>query len=122
IVVSALGRIFIAGNSGTHTVKLVNATNGTDVSGGAVSIVMAGGTAGQFTYVSLANSITLPANTAYYLVSSESPGGDRWATSNTTITTTPVATCNGALLSNGPSWTLRLPVNTTFGPVSFKYQ
>src|SRR5204863_476195 len=43
IVVSALGRIFIAGNGGTHTVKLVNASNGTDVSGGGVSIGMAGG-------------------------------------------------------------------------------
>jgi len=122
IVVTALGRIFVPGNGAAHTVKLVNAGNGTDVSGGAVSIGMAGGTAGQFTYVSLANAITLPANTAYYLVSLETPGGDKWATSNTTVTTTPAATCNGALLSNGPSWTLRPPANTAFGPVNFKYQ
>ena len=122
IVVSALGRIFIAGNGGTHAVKLVNASNGADVPGGGVSIAMAGGTAGQFTYASLANAITLPANTAYYLVSLETPGSDRWATSNTTVTTTAAATCNGALLSNGSSWTLRLPANTTFGPVNFKYQ
>jgi len=122
IAVTALGRIFIAGNSGTHTVKLVNASNGADVLGGGVSIAMAGGAAGQFTYVSLANAITLPANTAYYVVSLETPLGDRWATSNTTVTTAPAATCNGALLSNGASWTFRPPANTTFGPVNFKYQ
>ena len=57
IIVAALGRIFIAGNGGTHTVKLVNASNGADVLGGAVSIAMAGGVAGQFKYVSFANSI-----------------------------------------------------------------
>ncbi|MEO8426812.1 MAG: Ig-like domain-containing protein, partial [Verrucomicrobiota bacterium] len=122
ILVTALGRIFIAGNVGAHAVKLVNASNGADVPGGAVSIGMAGGTAGQFTYVALANAITLPANTAYYLVSQETSGGDKWATSNTTITTTPAATCNGALLSNSASWTFRPPANTTFGPVNLKYQ
>jgi hypothetical protein len=121
ITVSALGRIFIAGNAGTHTVKLVSASNGADILGGAVSLAMAGGVAGQFKYVSLANSITLPANTAYYLVSQEIPGGDRWATSTTTVATTPAATCNGALLSNSASWTLRLPANTCFGPLSFLY-
>jgi hypothetical protein len=109
------------GNSGTHTVKLVNALNGADVLGGAVSIAMAGGVAGQFKYVSLANAITLPANTAYYLVSQETPGGDSWATSTTTISTTFVATCDGSLFSNAPNWTLRTPANTCFGPVSFLY-
>jgi hypothetical protein len=121
ITILALGRIFVVGNSGTHTVKLVNALNGADVLGGAVSIAMAGGVAGQFKYVSLANAITLPANTAYYLVSQETPGGDSWATSTTTISTTSVATCNGSLFSNAPSWTLRTPANTSFGPVSFLY-
>jgi hypothetical protein len=122
MIVTALGRMFIAGNGGTHAVKLINASNGADVVGGGVSIVMAGGATGQFTYVSLTNALTLPANTAYHLVSQETSGGDRWATSDTTITTTPVATCNGALFSNSASWTLRLPANTTFGPVNLKYQ
>ena len=34
--VSALGRIFIAGNTGTHVVKFVRASDGTDVPGGSV--------------------------------------------------------------------------------------
>ena len=91
--------------------------------GGSASVNMIACTSGRFVYTTLPGGpLSLAANTAYYLVSSESPGGDRWATSNTTITTTPVATCNGALLSNGASWTLRPPANTTFGPVNFKYQ
>ena len=33
-----LGRMMVLGNSGTHTVKLVKASDGTDVPGGAVAI------------------------------------------------------------------------------------
>jgi hypothetical protein len=51
--VSALGRIFVTGNSGTHTVKLVQTSNGADVPGGSVSVSMTGGVAGQFKYVAL---------------------------------------------------------------------
>ena len=59
--VSALGRICVAGNSGTHTVKFVSASTGTDVAGGSVSVSMAGCTAGEFVYASLASAITLQA-------------------------------------------------------------
>ena len=52
--VSAVGRICVAGNSGTHTVKFVNASTGTDVAGGSVSVNLSGCTAGQFVYASLA--------------------------------------------------------------------
>jgi Bacterial Ig domain len=120
--VSALGRIFISGNGGTHIVKLVDASNKADVPGGGVAIAMAGGTAGQFTYVSLASAITLPANSAYYLVSQETSGGDKWGTLNTTVTTTRAATCNGAMFSNLGHWTLPPAANSSFGPVNLKYQ
>ncbi len=76
--VSALGRLFIPGNSGTHTLKLVQANNGADVPGASVSVSMAGGVSGQFKYVSLASPVTLQANTAYYVVSQEASGGDQW--------------------------------------------
>src|SRR5439155_16473981 len=46
---------------------------------------------------------------------------DRWATEYTAVTTTPVASCAGAILSNSSAWTFRLPANTTFGPLDFKY-
>src|SRR6185436_18834629 len=88
---------------------------------GSVSISLASGAVGQFKYASLANPITLAANTAYYLVSQETSGGDQWAQETTAVTTTTVAACNGAILSNSSAWTLRPPPNATFGPVDFQY-
>src|ERR1041385_6258811 len=54
LTVTDLGRYIVSGNTGTHTVKIVNAS-GTDVSGASVSIATSGATAGQFKYVSLAD-------------------------------------------------------------------
>ena len=64
-------------NSGTHVVKLVRASDGTDVVNGAATVTMAGCAAGQFVYGQLASPVTLAANTAYDLVSQEMAGGDR---------------------------------------------
>jgi hypothetical protein len=77
--VTALGRYVISGNNATHMVKLVNSSSGTDVPNGSVSIALSGATAGQFKFGLLANPITLSANTSYYVVSQETPGGDQWA-------------------------------------------
>jgi len=121
ITIKALGRIFISGNTGTHTVKLVNGSTGVDVPNGSISIAMPGGTHGVFKYVDLATPITLPSGTSWYLVSLETPGGDRWATSNTSVTTSPAGVCNGGILNNTGTWQLRLPANTCFVPVSFLY-
>ena len=121
LTVKSLGRLFFSGNTRTHTLKLVNAATGADVPNGSVSVSMAGGTAGQFKYVPLPTAITLTDNRSYYLVSLEIPGGDTWATSETSLTTTAVASCNGPILNGTGSWTLRTPANTTFGPVDLKY-
>ena len=43
VTVTALGRIFASGNSGTHVVKLINAADGSEVAGGSVSVAMSGG-------------------------------------------------------------------------------
>src|SRR5215467_1983452 len=93
ITISLLGRIFVAGNSGTHIVKLVQASDGVDLPGGSVSLSMAGGSPGQFSYAALANPITLAAGTSYYLVTQESQGGDRWYDFGP-VTTTSVAIAN----------------------------
>jgi hypothetical protein len=121
MTVKSLGRIFHNGNTGNHTLKLVNASTGADVANGLVSVSMAGGTAGQFKYVPLATPVTLSAHTAYYVVSQETPGGDTWATSNTSLTTTTAGICNGAILKSTGGWTLRTPANTTFVPIDLKY-
>jgi hypothetical protein len=119
--VNALGRMVAPGNSRTHQLKLVNALTGKDVPGSTVSVSLAGATSGQFKYASLPRTVTLPANTAYYLVSSETQGGDSWYASNTSVITTSVATCFGGVFWNGSSWTVEGGTNNSFVPVSFTY-
>jgi hypothetical protein len=119
LTVSALGRIAVNGNSGTHSIKLVKASDGTDVTGGSVLLSMSGGTPGQFSYAALASPITLQANTAYYLVSQELQGGDQWYDYGT-VSTTSAATVNNAVYGDGTSWALVGGSNVAYGPPSFK--
>jgi hypothetical protein len=122
ITVTALGRMFAAGNSGTHIIKLVNAVNGTDVPGGSVSLTMSGGTAGQFKYAPLGSPVVLAAGATYYVVSQETAGGDFWHDYNTTVTTTSVATeLSGVYGPGGGVWTPIGSAAQMFGPVDFKY-
>ncbi len=120
ITVTALGRIFLTGNTGTHVVKFVRASDGVDVPGGSVSIPMTGGTAGQFQYVLLASPVTLLANTAYYLVSQEALGGDKWY-DHGTLTSTSVATVNSSVYLNGSTWTPIDGTNTSYVLPNFLY-
>lgn len=103
ITVTDLGRYFVTGNTGTHTVKIVNGATGADVPNASVSISMPGGINGQFTYVSLASPVTLSANSVYHIVSNEVNGGDQWYDSSP-VTTTSAATCNGGIYWNGFEW------------------
>ena len=118
--VTALGRIFLTGNSGTHTVKLVRVSDGVDVPGGSVSIPMAGGTAGQFQYALLSSSLTLAANTAYYLVSQETAGGDKWY-DHGALTATGVASVNSSVWLNGTVWSPLDGPNTSYVPLNILY-
>jgi hypothetical protein len=119
--VSALGRIFITGNSGTHTVKLVQATNGTDVPGGSVSVSMVGGVAGQFKYVALGSPVTLQANTAYYLVTQEASGGDQWYDTGGVSSTTAAAVNSSIYSYDSVNWNPYNTVNTSYVPANFQY-
>jgi hypothetical protein len=119
INLSSLGRICVAGNNTTHTVKLVNAGSGSDVPGASVTLNMAGCTAGQFLYGAM-SPITLPAGTSYDLVSLETSGGDLWYDLGT-ITTTNVATVSSAVYSYITSWVTYGNPNYAYGPVSFQY-
>ncbi|MGH7955545.1 MAG: choice-of-anchor Q domain-containing protein [Opitutaceae bacterium] len=122
MTVSELGRWVVAGNSQAHTVKLVVASTGANVSGGSVSIATAGAPAGQFKYAALAAPVTLAANTAYYVVSGETNGGDQWYDGNTTLTHTSAAVINSAIysLTGSAPWTATFSTNNSYIPVSFK--
>jgi len=120
ITVTALGRLYIDGNSQDHLVRLVSA-NGADVPTAAVVVSLPSGTAGQFVYAPLANPVTLAPNTAYYLLSSETEGGDQFYNFGP-VTAAPVVNVNSA----GLNWLgVGLfdigPANNGFGPVSLLY-
>ncbi|MET0650390.1 MAG: Ig-like domain-containing protein [Pyrinomonadaceae bacterium] len=122
VTLTSLGRIFVSGNTGTHTVKVVNAGTSADVAGASVSVNTAAGTASNgFKYVALAAPVTLAANTAYYLVSQETSGGDQWYDSNTVLTTTSVAAVNNAVQRPSSSWVAVGGANNSHVPVDFKY-
>ncbi len=121
VTVRYLGRMFLTGNTGTHAVKIVRASdNATIVS---VSIPMVGGTVNQFRYVQLASPVTLAANTGYYIASQEANHGDSWYDSNTVVSSTTVATVNGRVSSNnGSSWSTTGAVpGQVYGPLDFLY-
>ena len=123
ITVTALGRMMVGGNTGTHIVKLVQASDGTDMPGGAVSIGTSGGTAGQFQYGSLANKVVLAAGATYYLVSQETAGGDFWYNDDTRLTTSGVAADTAAVYGSGPGgWSSAQAPETSYVPVDFLYQ
>lgn len=116
MTVHSLGRIFVAGNSGTHTVKLVLASNGTDVSGATASVSMEGGSTGTFAYVSLPSPVTLQANTSYYLVSQEAAGGDQWYDLGSISTTSSESVPSAIWSPDGTNWYQAGGVNDSYVP------
>lgn len=116
--VTRLGRWVLSGNSGSHTVKLVTASTGVDVSGGSVSVNTSGASTNRFLYADLASPIQLAANTAYYLVSLETNGGDRWYQNDTVVSPGPGLTVTHAAHGSGGSFWTSGTVNNGYGPVS----
>jgi alpha-galactosidase len=119
LTVTSLGRICVAGNSLPHTVKLVNAGNGSDVAGASAAVNMPGCAPGQFVYSGI-NSVTLPANTTYYLVSQEAQGGDRWYDQGG-ISTTAAAAVNSSVYFYAGNWFSIGAANSSYVPPSFQY-
>ncbi len=123
ITVNSLGRIFVTGNAGSHSIKIVLASTGQDVPGGSVTF-QPEGTNGQYTYVSLQSPITLNANTTYYIVSHEVKGGDQWYDNNTAVTTTSSGTIPSPVFANDLSpqtWALNGNAGHSYGPLDFQY-
>lgn len=122
ITITSLGRMKHSGNSRSHTLKLVRASDGQDVPGGSAVVHMSGGTVGEFLYAPLVNPVTLPAQSLHYLVSEETIGGDLWSESTTTVKTTATASVPYAVWGFGPGqyypWGA---AGNTYVPVNFRY-
>lgn len=123
LTVKELGRYFVSGNSGTHTLKIVKVGDGSTVA--TASINMSSGTADAlgYKYVSI-TPVTLTANTAYYLASLEVNGGDQWYgrldTGMPQLTTTSAATVNTAVYYMNSVWN-EYGTGRCYVPLNFKY-
>ena len=124
LTVSALGRWVAAGSTGTHTVKLVDASTGTDVPGGSVTLATANAPGGDFFYIPLASPVTLRAAATYYLVSQETAGGDPWHDYDTRVVTSAGAGVPGAvyaLPSSSSGWVTGGGPGQAYGPPNLLY-
>jgi hypothetical protein len=117
--VTELGRWAASGNGQDHILGLIVASTYTWVPGSAVTLSLAGSTSGAFAYASLAAPLTLAANTSYWLVSSETDGGDLWYDANTTVTPTLLSRSFDKFVrwSSSGGWTLSAAANRSFGPL-----
>jgi parallel beta-helix repeat protein len=125
ITVTHLGRWKHSNNTQTHTLKIVNASTGQDLSAAAVQISMSGKTNGQFAYAALPAAVTLNANTEYLIVSSEHTplnNGDFFYDYNGSMATTSAGQALSAVYWGGSSWVRLGSTNANIGPVSFQYR
>ena len=120
VTITGLGRIAVSGNSQSHTVKLVDASTGVDVSGAAVFVMPGSAPAGTFAYAALSSPVTLAASKSYYVVTQETSGGDQWYDTNTSMQTTADATETGSIYGAG-FWASGGPAGHSYGPVDVKY-
>lgn len=118
LTVNSVGRGCIPGNSQNHLVKFVNAATGADIPGASATVNMAGcGT--DFVYQTLASPVVLQTNTTYYLVSSETAGGDNW-TDQSQLTTSSEAAVLTSIFSLGSGYAIN-EANAAYVPPNFLY-
>jgi len=120
LTVTSLGRFYVAGNSGTHTLKLVDGVTGSDIPNASVSVTMAAPAFSQFVYADLPTPLTLNPGGIYYLVTQETYGGDSLYDWTATVQTTGAAAVLGPV-SYRRNWSAGTAPNQTYGPVDLKY-
>ena len=117
--VAALGREYATGDTGTHTVALYRASTAALVASAQVNTATAPVDGLGFQYASLGAAVSLAANTTYYLVSSETSGGDPWFDADSTATATDGVTgLKPAWSANSSDWTTYQDPGQLYGPVN----
>jgi len=120
IQATRLGRAVVAGNSGTHRVRIIDKASNTEVA--AADVSTAGTTPNTFAYADISPAVILNANTTYYILSDENMAGDQFFDANTTVTTTAAASRIYAAFGilGGPY--NESPVNgMAYGPIDVVY-
>jgi alkaline phosphatase len=122
VMVTALGRWVVEGNSGVHELKLVRANDKTDVPGGMALVDLDGVAPGAYHYGNLVAPVELAGGTAYYVLSREHAGGDWWYNNSSRLTTAEVGSVASAVWGTlAGTWGELDVVNQCYVPLSFKY-
>ncbi|HTP32630.1 MAG TPA: putative Ig domain-containing protein [Candidatus Acidoferrales bacterium] len=120
ITVTSLGRFYVAGNSGTHILKIADGVTGSDIPNASVSVSMAAPAFSQFVYADLPSPVTLSPGGVYYVVTKETSGGDFLYDGTVKVQTTGAAAVLGPV-SYRRNWSAGAAPNQTYGPVDLKY-
>lgn len=116
MTVTHLARWVIAGNSGTHTVRLRN-SSGTELC--TASVNTSGAPTGAFLYAIASTPVALTNGATYYILSDETNAGDFWYNEDSSgFATTSDATVNVSAYYDG---SLHDGSQLYFGPVSMRY-
>lgn len=116
IVVTQLGRWVAAGNTLTHNLKLVRASDSATLATATVDTSTA--TPGTYVYAPIA-PVTLSAGASYYVTSGETSGTDSWYQGGSVTIAAGVATSVGGVYVSSDTYH---PVSDVRGPTNFQYQ
>ncbi len=119
--VSAIGREFVAGNSGTHTLTITNVSSGAGVATASLNTTTAGVDSNGFQWAALSSPVTLSPGTAYYVTSSEANGGDYWYDGNTTVSMDWGTVDGSAYFDSSNTWHANTDAGTSYGPVNLEF-
>lgn len=119
--VTALGRICVWGNTGTHVVKFINQSTSADVPGASASLNMNGCSQGEFVYAALPNPVVLSAGARYFLASQEFQGGDRWYGLAPIVATSDATVVAGIYQQSSSGWLRIGGPNSSYVPPTFRY-
>jgi hypothetical protein len=116
--VTSLGRYFVTGNTGSHTLAIYRSGDGALIA--SCNVAMASGSADAlgFKYCALAAPAVLAPSTAYYIVTNETSGGDSWSDDNSTISLSTGAR-NSSIYQSGGTWAAG-PGTASYGPVNIR--
>ena len=120
VTVTHLGRWVYAGNSATHLVRILRASD--DVVVASAVVATSGQTVGSISLTALGSSVQLLANTAYYLISEEASGGDTWSDDVGSTLTVSTGTVNDSRYQAGSTGVITPNLaGVSYVPPSFIY-
>ena len=120
IQATRVGRAVVAGNNGTHKVRIIEKASNSEL--GSADVVTTGTAAGSFAYADLNPAVVLQPNLTYYVLSDENMAGDQFFDADTTVMTSAAASRVFAAYGSLGGPYMESPTNgIAYGPVDVVY-